>query len=83
MIFKKSLLIYCDYYIGSETKTRTQSSQQYNKIPIFSFALGLKIHVFGFFQQDPENNKACVPGGEDGNYIMFARANSGGKSNMM
>ena len=34
-----------------------------------------------FFQHDPENNKACVPGGEDGNYIMFARATSGDKSN--
>ena len=36
-------------------------------------------HVF--LQHDPENNKACVPGGEDGNYIMFARATSGDKSN--
>ena len=34
-----------------------------------------------FFQHDPENNKACVPGGEDGNYIMFARATSGDKIN--
>ena len=34
-----------------------------------------------FLQHDPENNKACVPGGEDGNYIMFARATSGDKSN--
>ena len=32
-------------------------------------------------QHDPENNKACVPGGEDGNYIMFARATSGDKMN--
>jgi len=32
-------------------------------------------------QHDPENNKVCVPGGEDGNYIMFARATSGDKSN--
>ena len=53
-----------------------------NKIPIFLFNLALKIHVFAFaFQHDPENNKACVPGGEDGNYIMFARATSGDKSN--
>ena len=41
----------------------------------------LKYKFFGFFQHDPENNKACVPGGEDGNYIMFARATSGDKSN--
>ena len=34
-----------------------------------------------FFQHDPENNKACVPGGEDGNYIMYARATSGDKKN--
>ena len=33
------------------------------------------------FQHDPENNKVCVPGGEDGNYIMFARATSGDKAN--
>ena len=33
------------------------------------------------FQHDPENNKACVPGGEDGNYIMYARATSGDKKN--
>ena len=33
------------------------------------------------FQHDPENNKACVPGGENGNYIMFARATSGDKNN--
>ena len=32
-------------------------------------------------QHDPENNKACVPGGEDGNYIMYARATSGDKKN--
>jgi len=37
-------------------------------------------HNFGS-PHDPENNKACVPGGEDGNYIMFARATSGDKSN--
>ena len=37
----------------------------------------------GYFQHDPENNKACVPGGEDGNYIMFAHATLGDKSNMM
>ena len=32
-------------------------------------------------QHDPENNKACVPGGDNGNYIMFARATSGDKKN--
>ena len=47
----------------------------------------IKIGFFFFnfptflFQHDPENNKACVPGGEDGNYIMFARATSGDKIN--
>lgn len=30
------------------------------------------------FQHDPEQ---CTPGGEDGNYIMFARATSGDKRN--
>ena len=45
--------------------------------------LVLKYKFFGFFQHDPENNKACVPGGEDGNYIMFARAILGDKSNIM
>ncbi|TRY69426.1 hypothetical protein TCAL_13190 [Tigriopus californicus] len=37
-------------------------------------------HNFGS-PHDPENNKVCVPGGEDGNYIMFARATSGDKRN--
>lgn len=32
-------------------------------------------------QHDPENNQDCTPGGEDGNYIMFARATSGDKRN--
>lgn len=32
-------------------------------------------------QHDPENNRECTPGGEDGNYIMFARATSGDKRN--
>ena len=36
---------------------------------------------FPSLQHDPENNKACVPGGEDGNYIMYARATSGDKKN--
>ena len=36
-----------------------------------------------FFQHDPENDNACVPGGEDGNYIMFARTTWGDKCNMM
>lgn len=31
-----------------------------------------------FFQHDPEQ---CTPGGEDGNFIMFARATSGDKRN--
>lgn len=30
------------------------------------------------FQHDPEQ---CTPGGEDGNFIMFARATSGDKRN--
>ncbi|KAK2704288.1 hypothetical protein QYM36_016626, partial [Artemia franciscana] len=37
-------------------------------------------HNFGS-PHDPENNKDCTPGGEDGNYIMFARATSGDKKN--
>jgi len=37
-------------------------------------------HNFGS-PHDPENNKDCVPGGDDGNYIMFARATSGDKNN--
>jgi len=37
-------------------------------------------HNFGS-PHDPEADKACVPGGEDGNYIMFARATSGDKYN--
>lgn len=32
-------------------------------------------------KHDPENNRDCTPGGEDGNYIMFARATSGDKRN--
>ena len=38
-------------------------------------------NFFLSLQHDPENNKACVPGGEDGNYIMYARATSGDKKN--
>lgn len=34
--------------------------------------------LFNYFQHDPEQ---CTPGGEDGNYIMFARATSGDKRN--
>ncbi|RWS16819.1 hypothetical protein B4U79_10850 [Dinothrombium tinctorium] len=30
---------------------------------------------------DPEDDKSCTPGGENGNYIMFARATSGDKGN--
>lgn len=37
-------------------------------------------HNFGS-PHDPENNRDCTPGGEDGNYIMFARATSGDKRN--
>ncbi|CAB4055708.1 ADAM10 [Lepeophtheirus salmonis] len=37
-------------------------------------------HNFGS-PHDPEDDKQCVPGGEDGNYIMFARATSGDKKN--
>ena len=33
----------------------------------------------GPFEHDPESNPACVPGGDDGNYIMFARATAGDK----
>lgn len=33
---------------------------------------------FTLFQHDPEQ---CTPGGEDGNFIMFARATSGDKRN--
>lgn len=32
-------------------------------------------------QHDPEDDHACTPGGENGNYIMFARATSGDKRN--
>ena len=37
-------------------------------------------HNFGS-PHDPETDTSCVPGGEDGNYIMFARATSGDKFN--
>ena len=37
-------------------------------------------HNFGS-PHDPENDANCVPGGEDGNFIMFARATSGDKIN--
>ncbi|CAG0886588.1 unnamed protein product [Cyprideis torosa] len=37
-------------------------------------------HNFGS-PHDPENDKVCTPGGDDGNYIMFARATSGDKRN--
>jgi hypothetical protein len=36
------------------------------------------MNLFLNFQHDPEN---CTPGGEDGNFIMFARATSGDKRN--
>lgn len=34
--------------------------------------------IYLIFQHDPEQ---CTPGGEDGNFIMFARATSGDKRN--
>ena len=37
-------------------------------------------HNFGS-PHDPETDHNCVPGGDDGNYIMFARATSGDKYN--
>ncbi|KAF2363411.1 Disintegrin domain [Trinorchestia longiramus] len=37
-------------------------------------------HNFGS-PHDPEHDTTCTPGGEDGNYIMFARATSGDKLN--
>ncbi|RWS31857.1 hypothetical protein B4U80_09883, partial [Leptotrombidium deliense] len=37
-------------------------------------------HNFGS-PHDPEDDKSCTPGGESGNYIMFARATSGDKLN--
>ncbi|KAK4292187.1 hypothetical protein Pmani_035029 [Petrolisthes manimaculis] len=37
-------------------------------------------HNFGS-PHDPEGDTRCTPGGEDGNYIMFARATSGDKRN--
>ena len=37
-------------------------------------------HNFGS-PHDPEADKDCVPGGEDGNYIMYARATSGDRNN--
>uniref|UniRef100_T1IUZ6 ADAM10 endopeptidase n=1 Tax=Strigamia maritima TaxID=126957 RepID=T1IUZ6_STRMM len=37
-------------------------------------------HNFGS-PHDPEDDRLCTPGGEDGNYIMFARATSGDKKN--
>ncbi|XP_053638432.2 uncharacterized protein Kul isoform X2 [Cherax quadricarinatus] len=37
-------------------------------------------HNFGS-PHDPESDIRCTPGGEDGNYIMFARATSGDKRN--
>ncbi|KAG1679187.1 Disintegrin and metalloproteinase domain-containing protein 10 [Nymphon striatum] len=37
-------------------------------------------HNFGS-PHDPEDDRGCTPGGQDGNYIMFARATSGDKYN--
>lgn len=36
------------------------------------------IRFYDFLQHDPDQ---CTPGGEDGNFIMFARATSGDKRN--
>lgn len=36
------------------------------------------VSIFDTAQHDPEQ---CTPGGEDGNFIMFARATSGDKKN--
>ena len=46
-----------------------------------SFPLSLSFSFFlthAHSQHDPEQ---CTPGGEDGNFIMFARATSGDKRN--
>lgn len=51
---------------------------------LFSLSLLLSLDVLSCHihltneQHDPEQ---CTPGGEDGNYIMFARATSGDKRN--
>lgn len=38
--------------------------------------------LFGYiFQHDPKDDSMCTPGGENGNYIMFAHATSGDKRN--
>ena len=37
--------------------------------------------LFIRFKHDPEDDGSCTPGGENGNYIMFARATSGDKRN--
>lgn len=44
----------------------------------FKMIVDLLYKLFNDFQHDPEQ---CTPGGEDGNYIMFARATSGDKRN--
>lgn len=33
------------------------------------------------YQHDPKDDTLCTPGGEQGNYIMFAHATSGDKGN--
>lgn len=38
------------------------------------------MHFF-LLQHDPEDDVVCTPGGDNGNYIMFARATSGDKKN--
>ena len=37
-------------------------------------------HNFGS-PHDPDNDKTCTPGGDDGNFIMFARATAGDRRN--
>lgn len=38
----------------------------------------MNLSFYHTFQHDPDQ---CTPGGEDGNFIMFARATSGDKRN--
>ena len=49
--------------------------------PFFSFFHLFCSSFIFFVQHDPEDDHACTPGGENGNYIMFARATSGDKRN--
>ena len=62
-------------------KKKIQGVEQIELFRSYFIIFFLTKHFFINFQHDPENNKACVPGGDDGNYIMFARATSGDKKN--